>query len=293
MLCTDVTCERYEHDLARTCNVMVGTNCILHCYDLQFHARNRGGSHIFHRLVAGIHLLILLTIACLCAAIETCALKLAGPANVASGSRPLIMQAGLNQSTSKHLEEGEEMPPLGVGKITDFTQLQMIDLYACVNVDTVELCPASGTGKMLSPMDLITKLRDNLTNTGALVTRRKHGCQRLRSTRQKATKLHLLLDLKALQWIIIHSRSLIGDIITEGDIWACTTCRNCEDQCPVMNEHVDKIMKKIWPYYDRRKNGSGCTTRDENIERKGIITVKKERKMEMHVRTFISQRLKN
>ena len=36
--------------------------------------------------------------------------------------------------------------------------------------------------------------------------------------------------------------SLIGDVITEEEIWACTTCRNCEDQCPVMNEHVDKII---------------------------------------------------
>ncbi|MBO1914151.1 (Fe-S)-binding protein, partial [Microvirga sp. 3-52] len=35
---------------------------------------------------------------------------------------------------------------------------------------------------------------------------------------------------------------LIGDVITEEEIWACTTCRNCEDQCPVMNEHVDKII---------------------------------------------------
>jgi Fe-S oxidoreductase len=30
--------------------------------------------------------------------------------------------------------------------------------------------------------------------------------------------------------------------MTEEEIWACTTCRNCEDQCPVGNEHVDKIV---------------------------------------------------
>ena len=39
-----------------------------------------------------------------------------------------------------------------------------------------------------------------------------------------------------------YDASLIGDVITEEEIWACTTCRNCEDQCPVMNEHVDKII---------------------------------------------------
>src|SRR5699024_11410226 len=36
--------------------------------------------------------------------------------------------------------------------------------------------------------------------------------------------------------------SMIGDVITEEEIFACTTCRNCEDACPVMNEHVDTIM---------------------------------------------------
>ena len=41
---------------------------------------------------------------------------------------------------------------------------------------------------------------------------------------------------------LAYDPSLIGDVITEEEIWACTTCRNCEDQCPVMNEHVDKII---------------------------------------------------
>src|SRR5699024_4513914 len=36
--------------------------------------------------------------------------------------------------------------------------------------------------------------------------------------------------------------SMIGDVITEEEIFACTTCRNCEDACPVMNEHVGTIM---------------------------------------------------
>ena len=40
----------------------------------------------------------------------------------------------------------------------------------------------------------------------------------------------------------VEMPSLIGDVITEEELWACTTCRNCEDQCPVGNEHVDKII---------------------------------------------------
>jgi Fe-S oxidoreductase len=37
-------------------------------------------------------------------------------------------------------------------------------------------------------------------------------------------------------------QNLVGDVITEEELWACTTCRNCEDQCPVANEHVEKIV---------------------------------------------------
>ncbi len=50
----------------------------------------------------------------------------------------------------------------------------MIDLYACVECGRcTNMCPATGTGKMLSPMDLIVKFRDHLTNHGAAVTSEK------------------------------------------------------------------------------------------------------------------------
>jgi len=35
---------------------------------------------------------------------------------------------------------------------------------------------------------------------------------------------------------------LVGEVMTEEELWACTTCRNCEEMCPVGNEHVDKII---------------------------------------------------
>jgi len=39
-----------------------------------------------------------------------------------------------------------------------------------------------------------------------------------------------------------YEPSMIGEIITEEELWACTTCRNCEDQCPVMNKHISHII---------------------------------------------------
>ena len=67
--------------------------------------------------------------------------------------------------------EDETQETFGVGKIEDFRQNQLIDLYACVECGRcTNMCPATGTGKMLSPMDLILKLRDHLTDKGAAVT---------------------------------------------------------------------------------------------------------------------------
>lgn len=130
-------------------------------------------------------------------------------------------------------EEGVE--EFGVGKIEDFTRRQLIDLYACVECGRcTNVCPASGTGKMLSPMHLMTKLRDHLTEKGAAVTSRTPWMPAFAMSGAAANQAALGLKEPA--------ENLIGDVITEQELWACTTCRNCEDQCPVMNEHVDKII---------------------------------------------------
>ncbi len=131
--------------------------------------------------------------------------------------------------------EDEAAEEFGVGKIEDFTQQQLIDLYACAECGRcTNMCPASGTGKMLSPMELITKLRDHLTEKGASITSRTPWMPAISFSGTTANQIAAGLAAP--------SENLIGDVITEEEIWACTTCRNCEDQCPVMNEHVDKII---------------------------------------------------
>ena len=137
----------------------------------------------------------------------------------------------------------DEMPSFGVGRIQDFTQAQMIDFYACVECGRcTNMCPATGTGKMLSPMDLIVKLRDHLTMTGAVETKLKPWVPSLAFQGTKGNQLAMAAGAEGAVIEDLYSPSLIGDVITEEEIWACTTCRNCEDQCPVMNEHVDKII---------------------------------------------------
>lgn len=125
--------------------------------------------------------------------------------------------------------EDEEAESFGVGKIEDFTQKQMLDFYSCVECGRcTNVCPANTTGKLLSPMHLITKLRDHLTEKGAAITSKSPWVPAAAFATHSG---HNPLEVE-----------LIGGVITEEELWACTTCRNCEDQCPVGNEHVDKII---------------------------------------------------
>ncbi|MDM5339074.1 (Fe-S)-binding protein [Fictibacillus enclensis] len=139
--------------------------------------------------------------------------------------------------------EDEEVEEYGVGKIQDFTRQQLIDLYACAECGRcTNMCPASVTGKTLSPMHLIVKMRDHLTETGAAITSRSPWMPSFDSGTSSLSP-SLTAGLAAQETAsTVEMPNLIGDVITEEELWACTTCRNCEDQCPVANEHVDKII---------------------------------------------------
>lgn len=193
---------------------------------------------------------------------------IAGPANV-------YFNRLENPGKLKKVDfEDESQESFGVGKIEDFTQLQMIDLYACVECGRcTNMCPATGTGKMLSPMDLIVKLRDHLTNYGAAVTSKQPWVPTFAFANTKGNKLALAAAGQGLEEAaaaLAYNPSLIGEVITEEEIWACTTCRNCEDQCPVMNEHVDKIIDlRRYLVLTEGKMDADAQRAMTNIERQG------------------------
>ncbi|MBU8914965.1 4Fe-4S dicluster domain-containing protein [Bacillus sp. FJAT-29953] len=170
--------------------------------------------------------------------------------------------------------EDETAESFGVGKIEDFTQLQMMDFYACVECGRcTNMCPATGTGKMLSPMDLIVKMRDHLTNYGAAVTHKQPWVPTFAFANTKGNQIALAAAGQGASETAatsVYSPSLIGDVITEEEIWACTTCRNCEDQCPVMNEHVEKIIDlRRYLVLTEGKLDADAQRAITNIERQG------------------------
>ncbi|MFK7691821.1 heterodisulfide reductase-related iron-sulfur binding cluster [Paenibacillus sp. HJGM_3] len=162
--------------------------------------------------------------------------------------------------------EDEQAESFGAGKIEDFTRGQLLDLYACVECGRcTNVCPAASTGKLLSPMHLIVKLRDHLTEKGAAITSRSpwmpafafgdgiagsHRFEDVAEERDSTGGLDIRGTVRRQQagWLRAEGRvaseaALIGDVMTEEEIWACTTCRSCEEHCPVGNGHVDKLVE--------------------------------------------------
>lgn len=215
-----------------------------------------------------VHLLILLTFLVYIPQSKHAHL-IAGPVNVFFGRLS-------NPGKLEKIDfEDETQETFGVGKIEDFRQNQLIDLYSCVECGRcTNMCPATGTGKMLSPMDLILKLRDHLTDKGAAVTSKAPWVPVVAFNNTQGNQLAMMAAGKGQQesaaTALAYDPSLIGDVITEEEIWACTTCRNCEDQCPVMNEHVDKIIDlRRYLVLTEGKMDAEAQRAMTNIERQG------------------------
>lgn len=164
---------------------------------------------------------------------------IAGPVNVFLSKRVPGKLKTINFDFDE--ETDEEEISFGVGKVEDFDQRQMMDFYACVECGRcTSVCPAATTGKMLSPMDIMIKLRDHLNDKGAAITGKAPWVPAYAFGDRGPNKYaHMDREQAVAE---VNQISMIGDVITEEELAGCTTCRNCEDACPVMNEHVGQII---------------------------------------------------
>jgi Fe-S oxidoreductase/nitrate reductase gamma subunit len=105
----------------------------------------------------------------------------------------------------------------GVGQVENFTWKQLLDLEACVRCGRCQAkCPAYATEKTLNPKKVIQDLKN-------------HWIAKFPSIRKGQAEgfEELMID---------------GPGVQQSDIWSCTTCRACMEACPMMIEHVDKIV---------------------------------------------------
>lgn len=116
----------------------------------------------------------------------------------------------------------ENAETFGVASIKDFTWKQILDLDACTKCGRCQMvCPAHQTEKPLSPKKVILDLKKHWQIRGKEIV--------AASGNGKVGEEFM-------------ESEIIGKVITEDTIWACTTCRACMEECPVMIEHIDKIV---------------------------------------------------
>lgn len=118
---------------------------------------------------------------------------------------------------------------LGIRTPLDMTAVQLLSLDACTECGRCQdACPAFAAGKPLSPKRVILDLRDHVR----LVVPQLREAHAAAAAGDGARADALLAEMPP----------LAGGVVSEDALWACTTCRACEEACPVVIEHVPLIL---------------------------------------------------
>jgi Fe-S oxidoreductase len=127
--------------------------------------------------------------------------------------------AKLERGTLKPVKWGvsdehlDQVKSFGVKQFEDFTWKHILDFYSCADCGRcADNCPANSAGRPLAPRFLTIKARDYAFQHYPILGRAKTGAP------------------------------LVGGIYSEDEIWSCTTCGACEEECPLQIEYIDKIV---------------------------------------------------
>ena len=120
----------------------------------------------------------------------------------------------------------ENATTFGTSYINQFTWKQVLDMYSCTECGRCSShCPATISGKELAPRQLMLNLRDYLYENEGEVLKVQAAAA----------------DGDAVA--VTVGENIVGERLIHDDVlWACTTCRACEEACPVLIEYVDKIV---------------------------------------------------
>jgi Fe-S oxidoreductase len=119
----------------------------------------------------------------------------------------------------------ENAMSFGTSYINQFNWKQVLDMYSCTECGRCSShCPATISGKELAPRQLMLNLRDYLYENEQQVL----NAQAAPAEGEAAATV---------------GENIVGERLIHDDVlWACTTCRACEEACPVLIEYVDKIV---------------------------------------------------
>ncbi len=134
----------------------------------------------------------------------------AGPANI-------FLRSYRPTGALQPIPDFDARETIGAGAIGEFSWKQLLDLDACARCGRCEeACPAHATGKTLSPQKMI---RDLQADSGVVAASLRRG----RPDEREEPMIE-------------------GIGVRTADVWACTTCGHCVTSCPMMVEHLEKIV---------------------------------------------------
>ena len=128
-------------------------------------------------------------------------------------------KTGENKYALKKINlEDETLEYYGVDDIEKFTWKNLLDGYSCTHCGRcTSVCPAANTGKSLSPRKIIVDIRTRTEEKAPLILEGRTDDPKFGNT-------------------------LVHNFITDTELWQCTTCMACVQECPVTIEHVDAIV---------------------------------------------------
>lgn len=114
---------------------------------------------------------------------------------------------------------GETLPiKFGASDVQDLNWVQLMNAYTCTECGRcTAACPANITGKKLSPRKIMMDTRDRLEEVGKNIDSNKGN-------------------------FVADNKSLLNDYITPEELWACTSCNACVEECPVNISPLSIIM---------------------------------------------------
>lgn len=130
----------------------------------------------------------------------------------------LMMDPNADPFAAARADENAHPAKFGASDVQDLNWVQLLNAYTCTECGRcTSSCPANQTGKKLSPRKIMMDTRDRLTEVGKNIDANKGV-------------------------FVPDNKSLLNDYITPEELWACTSCNACVEECPVNISPLSIIM---------------------------------------------------
>lgn len=121
----------------------------------------------------------------------------------------LMMDPNADPFAAQPVDENAVPSKFGASDVQDLNWVQLLNAYTCTECGRcTSSCPANQTGKKLSPRKIMMDTRDRLEEVGRNIDANKGV-------------------------FVPDNKSLLNDYITTEELWACTSCNACVEECPV------------------------------------------------------------